>query len=670
MNTTSAPGSHRRTPTWLALLLTILLGAGAAFAQLSREDLIALQSHGQQEGWTFTVGENSATPYPLEQLCGVVVPANWREGARFDNSPPRGGLPPSFDWRTQGACTPIKHQGGCGSCWAFALHGAFESAIVLADNEVVDLSEQWLVSCLDLGGCGGEWPGNAADYCLCTGQYTDQCGDFGAVLEEEFPYVAWEAPCGCPYTHPYCLEDWAFIGPEWGIPTVAQLKQAIVDHGPITVCVYANDAFHGYTGGVFNVCEDTNINHAVVLVGWDDSQGANGVWFLRNSWGSGWGEDGYMRIEYNCSRVGYNGLYLVYAGAQPGLTFSYPDGRPQWLAPERPTTFRVQVAGEHDGVPVPDSGQLHYSQNGAAYVTVPMASLGAGLYEATLPAADCFTEFSWYVSAAEATVGRLYDPSQAPADAYRALVATGQTVFFDDTFETDQGWTVVAGADTGNWEWADPEVTSNNGQVVQPEDDHTPAGTLCYVTQAAAGSSVGDFDLDGGPTHLTSPAFDLAGLDATVSYWRWYHISTQWDDALIVAVSNNDGASWTTVETIDNREEWTYVAWRVSDYVTPTSQVRVRFTVDDSPNNSLVEALVDDFQVWTLECVPDTLPGDVNGDGAVDNFDISPFVYAVTHTEGEFVDLYPAGCYWCADVNVDGAVDNFDISVFVGLLGG
>ena len=88
------------------------------------------------------------------------------------------------------------------------------------------------------------------------------------------------------------------------------LKQAILDYGPITVCVYADSAFQYYTGDVFNACTSGSVNHAVVLVGWDDAQGSDGVWILRNSWGSWWGEGGYMRIEYGCSSIGYGGLYL------------------------------------------------------------------------------------------------------------------------------------------------------------------------------------------------------------------------------------------------------------------------------------------------------------------------------------------------------------------------
>ena len=325
--------------SWLLALMTCFgPGPGAVFAQLSPDDLTALRERGRVEGWTFTVDENEATRYPLHELCGAVEPPSWQALATFDNRPATRDLPASFDWRDYNGCTPIRSQGGCGSCWAFGAIGTVESMLQLnegvcvggstpgawcqvhadcpgggvCDLPNVDLSEQWLVSCTDSGTCAGGWHTEAYEY-LKLGGLTDPCGQGGAVLEADFPYVAWDAPCTCPYPHPHSIWSWAVVGPEGGTATVEQIKQAIMDHGPVSTCVHVSNAFQAYNGGVFNYCEAGGINHCVDLVGWDDNQGSAGVWFLRNSWGTSWGEQGYMRIEYYCNRIGYATCYVNYS---------------------------------------------------------------------------------------------------------------------------------------------------------------------------------------------------------------------------------------------------------------------------------------------------------------------------------------------------------------------
>ncbi|MCX7766677.1 MAG: hypothetical protein N2246_08260, partial [Candidatus Sumerlaeia bacterium] len=285
-----------------------------AFGQLTSADIEALKARGLAEGWTFTVGENSATKRPLSQLCGLVEPANWRATARFDPCQPKSTLPATFDWRTLDGVTPIKDQGNCGSCWAFATVGALECNIKIKDHIETDLSEQWLVSCNTNGwGCNGGWW--AHDYHQWK---ADPCGDSGAVPEYAFPYAAADLPCNCPYPHEYWIQSWAYIGSDSGVPPVEAIKQAIMDYGPVCVAVYAGPAFQAYTGGIFNACEIGEVNHAVMLVGWDDNQGPNGVWFLRNSWGTEWGEGGYMRITYNnCNLVGYAACYVNYEASDP-----------------------------------------------------------------------------------------------------------------------------------------------------------------------------------------------------------------------------------------------------------------------------------------------------------------------------------------------------------------
>ena len=276
---------------------------------ISDADITALQKQGLVDGWTFTVGKNPATERPLSQLCGLVEPKNWWVDASFDPCIPTSTLPAYFDWRNYGGCTPVKDQDGCGSCWAFGTIAPLECNILIKDHKEVDLSEQWLVSCnQNRWGCnGGWWAHSYLQYKM------DKFYGTGAVLEEEFPYTAVDATCDGPYHHTYTIDSWHYIGFSTGVAETDAIKQAIMTYGPVSVCCAVTPAFAAYSEGVFNENDaDAQINHAVALVGWDDSQGTNGVWILRNSWGSWWGEDGYMRIEYSVCKVGYAACYVNY----------------------------------------------------------------------------------------------------------------------------------------------------------------------------------------------------------------------------------------------------------------------------------------------------------------------------------------------------------------------
>lgn len=222
------------------------------------------------------------------------------------------GLPASYDWCALGGCTPVRDQGACGSCWAFGTVGPLESAILINDNISRDLAEQYLVSCnTDGWGCNGGWW--AHDYHEWKIPPSETAA--GAVWEADFPYVADDATCNGPYTHHEKIADWIYVGASNSVPTVDAIKNAIYNYGPIAAAVCVNSTFQAYTGGIYAPTKPcTQINHAIVLVGWDD---ANQYWILRNSWGPSWGENGYMRIRWNANQVGYGANYVVYGGSEP-----------------------------------------------------------------------------------------------------------------------------------------------------------------------------------------------------------------------------------------------------------------------------------------------------------------------------------------------------------------
>ncbi len=226
------------------------------------------------------------------------------------------GLPQAFNWCDEGACTPVKNQGACGSCWAFGTVAPFESAILLNDGVVEDLAEQYLVSCNNEGwGCsGGWWAHHYHTDSMVSGEL-----EAGAVAETDFPYAAADLACNPPHDKMAQLESWSQVTTPYTLPTVDQLKQAMFDHGPLSVAVCVNDAFQAYSGGVFTGPSCSSINHAVTLVGWDD---ADGAWLVKNSWGQFWGENGYIRIAYGVSQIGFNATYVTYGGSQLRASFS------------------------------------------------------------------------------------------------------------------------------------------------------------------------------------------------------------------------------------------------------------------------------------------------------------------------------------------------------------
>ncbi len=244
-------------------------------------NLADMQTEIDANGYTFTVGDTGIADYKL--LCGIDPSKNSAEFDVLDTSDlvKASNLPSSYT----GTTTAIKNQGQCGSCWAFATTGLFEHAVKFFLGTTEDFSEQHLVSCNTYNyGCDGGY--------LCPQFYTG-----GAMRESCFAYTASEVSCKSSCTKYYRVNSYASVS-----NNVDAIKQAIYTYGSVASLVYVDDYWSAYTGGTFNRNASSSYpNHAIMLVGWDDSRGA---WKLKNSWGTGWGESGYMWMSYGVQRVG------------------------------------------------------------------------------------------------------------------------------------------------------------------------------------------------------------------------------------------------------------------------------------------------------------------------------------------------------------------------------
>jgi len=200
--------------------------------------------------------------------------------------------PPSIDWRDKKVVSPVKNQGGCGSCWAFASTEQIESYVALSGAALPVLSPQNLVSCDSnpqhcggTGGCGGSIPELAYDFVQ----------NHGLALEKDYPYTGRDSPCNqTAAAHPAAT----LTGHVKLIQNdYASVMQALSTVGPLAVNVWALP-FQSYSSGVFNGCSyksSMDIDHVMQLVGYGTDAGKD-YWIVRNSWGSSWGENGYIRL--------------------------------------------------------------------------------------------------------------------------------------------------------------------------------------------------------------------------------------------------------------------------------------------------------------------------------------------------------------------------------------
>ena len=211
-----------------------------------------------------------------------------------------------FHWYAANKVPPIRDQGGCGDCWAFAAVGAYESSHMIVNNKAADASEQYLLDCARVA--DNKPAGNCTGGLAAFAFY--HMSRAGLASRRTVPYAGKERTCTNPTT-PYKVVAWGYVNPKQDFPAREEIKKAICDYGPVATRMrVVSDNFKAYTGGVYreNVqSDDAGGGHAVVLVGWDDAKGA---WLMRNSWGKDWGLSGYAWMAYGSNRIGRHSAWV------------------------------------------------------------------------------------------------------------------------------------------------------------------------------------------------------------------------------------------------------------------------------------------------------------------------------------------------------------------------
>jgi C1A family cysteine protease len=207
-------------------------------------------------------------------------------------------LPSSWDWRSKGAVTPVKNQGQCGSCWAFSTTEEIESMWFMNGGQLTPLSVQQIVSCDTVDqGCNGGDTTTAYDYVKGAGgletgadyPYRSMSGRNGVCMVDKTKFVV--TVSNYTYATPPCQDSCNHQNEDL-------MQQNMYSTGPVSICLDA-ETWNDYGGGVLtDFCPHAydDMDHCVQLVGYDTS-GQVPYWIVRNSWGTDWGEAGYIYIE-------------------------------------------------------------------------------------------------------------------------------------------------------------------------------------------------------------------------------------------------------------------------------------------------------------------------------------------------------------------------------------
>lgn len=360
----------RKTRIGFAFLLAASIVFAASLSLADEVSQVRAAIAAKQANWQ--AGENSMTQLsPAERRARLgLKKQDLPVGAEMMvmAEPPIVGAPPSLDWRNNSGnfVTPVRNQGGCGSCWAFATTAALESSVLRAENTPgidLNLSEQVLISC---GSSGGNDAGS------CSGGYISYASDYirntGLPLETCYPYTGGDGSCGSAcasyQTSTYQIVSWGYVTTT--SPTVTAIRDALVSYGPLVTTMDVYEDFYSYSSGVYSYATGAyEGGHAVLIVGYSD---AGQYFIVKNSWGASWGESGYFKIAY--SELGTVVNFGDYTLRYTGSSCSYS------LSPSSQSLS--QPAGSGSVTVTTQSGCAWTAASNSGWITVTSGASGTG----------------------------------------------------------------------------------------------------------------------------------------------------------------------------------------------------------------------------------------------------------------------------------------------------